>query len=187
MIDHWCRHVMNDEVQKKVRSLEYKKMAVLEISGTAWKDFGFKSYESVSYPEFDICKDVLDKTYDIVIAEQVFEHIKDPSSAADNVLSMLKKRGLFIITTPFFIKYHPSPLDLYRWTPDGMKVFLSQHGFGPIESFGWGNKECLVGDFDDWHYYDPNKHSLKNDPEFPIVVWAFAYRGTKNLKEPSDC
>lgn len=51
----------------------------------------------------------LDLTFDVVIAEQVFEHLQDPYSAARNVWRMLKEDGIFLIATPFLIRIHNLP------------------------------------------------------------------------------
>lgn len=167
---------MNEELAKSVKKLKPKKLDVLEISGEAWAGFGFKSYEHVDYPDFDICKQTLDKQYDLIIAEQVFEHIPDPLSAAKNVHSMLREGGVFLISTPFLIHYHPSPLDLWRWTKEGMATFLAGVGFRNVNAQAWGNKQCVVASFDNWDYYDKKAHSLENDPNYPIVVWALAQK-----------
>lgn len=172
--DHWCRKVMNGATQKIVEELSPEKLDVLEISGNAWYRFGFKSYEVASYPDFDICLNVVNKKYDLIIAEQVFEHIRRPISAARNILEMLKDGGSAIITTPFLLKYHPSPLDLWRWTPNGLRIILEEAGFSVISSSGWGNRDCVIKNLDSWQVYDPNIHSLHNEEDFPVVVWAHA-------------
>jgi 2-polyprenyl-3-methyl-5-hydroxy-6-metoxy-1,4-benzoquinol methylase len=123
-IPHWCRTVMNQATVDFIVSLGPARLDALEISGAAWRDAGFRSYEQVTYPAFDICRDRTSRTYDIIIAEQVFEHIRRPNHAARNVLGMLRRHGVFVITTPFLIKYHPEPLDLWRWTAAGMQAFL---------------------------------------------------------------
>jgi hypothetical protein len=74
-VDHWCRAVMNRETDRIVRQLGPADLDVLEISGSEWSEFGFRSYENVNWPEFDVCKDRLIRDYDLIIAEQVFEHI----------------------------------------------------------------------------------------------------------------
>lgn len=182
MIDQWCRRVMNEEVEKKVRTMPYKKMSALEISGAEWKDFGFKSYENVQFPDFDICKQTKNKLYDIIIAEQVFEHIEDPWSAAENIFKMLKKDGVLVITTPFLIKFHPAPLDMWRWSKEGLRVFLEKYGFKDVETFSWGNKICVVENLENWPAYEEGHHSLKNEEDYPIVVWGFAYRRKINSR-----
>jgi len=181
MIDMWCRQVMNTEVENRVRSMPYKQLKVLEISGTEWKDFGFKSYKSLNFPEFDICKQVTDERFDLIIAEQVFEHIEDPEAAARNIFKMLEPGGTFLITTPFMIKYHPSPLDMWRWTKQALKVFLEKIGYRQVETFSWGNKECLIANLEDWPKYDEDRHSLENDEDYPIMVWGFARRPKRGL------
>src|SRR5690348_8054748 len=89
----WCRVVMDQETEKMVRKLPYKDLSVLEISGTKWANFGFKNYTSVQYPEFDICSQVHPDKFDLIIAEQVFEHLLRPYSAAKNVYQMLNVNG----------------------------------------------------------------------------------------------
>lgn len=170
---------MNKEILQFVKSLKYKKMKVLEISGKEWGNFGFREYESLCYPEFDICKESNGKQYDLIIAEQVFEHIIDPDSAADNIYKMLSPGGILLVTTPFLIKYHPSPLDLWRWTKEGLKVLFERHKFTGVLSYSWGNKECVVVNLDDWPYYDKKLHSLDNDDDFPVVVWCYAFKDKK--------
>ena len=150
----------------------------LEISGDAWRDTGFKSYANVSFPSFDICRDRLAiSNYDMIIAEQVFEHISDPQWAAENVFQGLRPGGTFVITLPFLVRWHPMPIDNQRWTAPGLKLFLERAGFSHVEAWMWGNRDCLIANLDDWPIYNPGKHSLKNDPAFPVVVWGVARRG----------
>jgi len=174
MIDMWCRKVMNDEIEKWAQKLPHKQLKVLEVSGTEWKDFGFMSYTSLAFPAFDICKETTDDQFDLIFAEQVFEHIEDPAAAANNILKMLKPGGVFLITTPFLIKYHPAPLDMWRWTKEALKVFLEKQGYVQVETYSWGNKECLIANLEDWPPYDEDRHSLDNDVDYPIMVWGFA-------------
>jgi SAM-dependent methyltransferase len=165
---------MNRATGSHVEALGPPSLDVLEISGVAWSGFGFRSYESVDYPGFDISRERTPQTYDLIIAEQVFEHLRYPMDAARNVLRMLRVGGTFVITTPFLIKFHPSPLDLWRWTADGLQAFLEDAGFDDVEAASWGNRDCVSGNFDFWPYYDPEKHSLESESDFPVVVWAFA-------------
>ncbi len=83
----------------------------------------------MDYPEFDITKQTIPKQFDVIIAEQVFEHLRHPYAAARNVRAMLKDDGVFLIATPFLIRIHGQPNDYTRWTPDGLKAFLEDCGF----------------------------------------------------------
>ena len=115
--------------------------------------------------------------FDLVIAEQVFEHILRPDRAACSIYQMLRPEGHFVISTPFLLKVHEAPLDLYRWTERGMRQLLETAGFTVISTASWGNRECLFADMEPglgWTAYDPSVHSLHNEPQFAIVVWAFA-------------
>ncbi len=175
----WCRVVMNREIEQFIRSLDCPRIDALEISGSGSEGrYDFRSYRTVQYPEYDVCKEPLARNqFDLVIAEQVFEHILRPDRAAAHVYQMLRPGGTFVVGTPFLLRLHEEPLDLYRWTERGMRELLETAGFTVIATSAWGNRECLFADtrFDSgWTQYDPLVHSLKNERHFPIVVWAFA-------------
>jgi SAM-dependent methyltransferase len=176
-VDHWCRVVMNAATQEIVGQLPFPSFDVLEVSGTSWRAAGFRSYRSVSYPGFDICRETLPEQFDLVIAEQVFEHLRSPFSAARNVLQMLRPGGYFQITTPFLIRFHPEPLDLWRWTKDGLRFFLEDVGFSQAATQSWGNKECLIANLDQWVEFEP-QHRLQDDPRYPLVVWGLARKAS---------
>jgi SAM-dependent methyltransferase len=175
--EHWVRVVMNRETKKFVRSLSPETLSVLEISGYRWGEWmPFGRYQSVRYPAFDICQSILDETFDLIIAEQVFEHLQWPYRAGKNVYQMLAPGGHFLITTPFLIRVHRAPIDCSRWTETGMKHFLAECGF-PLEHIrtgSWGNRACLRANFSRWRMYRPWLHSLKNEADFPVSVWAIA-------------
>ncbi len=174
---HWARFVMDRETARFVSGLSVQSMSALEISGTRWQNAGFQSYESVNYPDYDICeKPYRVEAFDAVFAEQVFEHVLWPFRAVRHVFQMLRPNGVFVITTPFMLKVHHIPIDCCRWTELGLKHLLAEGGFplARIQTGSWGNRRCVVGNFDEWQNYIPLLHSLKNEPDFPVVVWAFA-------------
>lgn len=175
---NWSRVVMNNATQTLVSSLDYKSFETLEISSSnsQWKSFGFKSYTSLDYPAFDICKDNIPSKFDLIIAEQVFEHLKYPYKAGLNVFNSLSETGYFLITTPFLVKVHNHPIDCTRWTELGLKYFLEEVGFklNNIVTGSWGSKECVVANFNNWVTYDPAIHSLINEEHLPYHVWALA-------------
>ena len=175
----WCRVVMNQEIERFIRSLDCSHIDTLEISGTGSQSrYNFRSYQNTQYPDYDICKEPLARQqFDLVIAEQVFEHVLRPDQAAVNIYQMLRPGGIFVISTPFLLKVHGAPFDLYRWTEDGMRQLLETAGFTVMKTASWGNLECLLADMKpglDWTLYNPRRHSLHNEPQFAIVVWAFA-------------
>jgi SAM-dependent methyltransferase len=175
----WLRQVANSEMEALVGSLHPQERRVLEISGTFWQRDGlFKSYRSVDYPEFDICQDQLTDRFDLIIAEHVFEHLLWPYRAGRNVYEMLAPGGSFLIATPFLVRIHNHPVDCSRWTELGLRCLLQECGFQDqnILTKSWGNRRCVVANFDRWQAYRPWRDSLRNEPAFPMIVWALATR-----------
>lgn len=177
---HWARVVMAQETKKLVHKLNINEMDAFEISGSYWGNLSrnWKTYTSSSYPQFDICNTDISTKYDIIFAEQIFEHLPYPYRAAKNVYRMLRPGGYFLPTLPFLIKIHKVPMDCSRWTPQGLKFFLSDCGFpeDKIEVYSWGNRDCAIANFDKWTEFDPKVHSLHDEPELPVVVWALAQK-----------
>ena len=126
--NQWCRVVMDRSTEELISGLDYKNFSTLEISGTKWRDFGFKEYTSVFYPELDLCQNTLNEKFDLIIAEQVFEHLQKPYRAGLNVFEMLNANGHFLLTTPFLIKIHPTPDDCTRCHKRALNTFLRSAG-----------------------------------------------------------
>jgi SAM-dependent methyltransferase len=170
---------MNREARKLIRDLRPVPHKVLEISGEQWGQWeAFREYRSVHYPEFDLCASTLDEKFDLILAEQVFEHLLWPYRAGKNVYAMLNKGGYFFITTPFLVRVHWYPEDCSRWTETGIKHLLAECGFAldRIRTGSWGNRACVRANFARWTLYRPLFHSLRNEPEFPVVVWVLAQK-----------
>lgn len=172
---HWCRIVMDERTQQFISNLNYKDLSVLEISGNTWEHFGFKEYKNCFFPDFDICKnfDNYPFKYDLIILEQVLEHIHDPVLALSNIKKLLNKDGVVLITTPFLIRVHGDPNDYWRWTKDGLRILLESNGYSILELDSWGNKDCLIANLNKWARFEKNMN-LDNDPNLPLVVWCFA-------------
>ena len=173
----WVRVVMYQRCFSFVRDLGPERLDVLEISaGPQWRDrFVFRSYTGTEYPEFDICDQQLPRKFDLIIADQVFEHLKWPYRAGRNVLEMLRPGGHLLICVPFLIRLHGSPIDCSRWSQAGLSYFLQECGFpeSGIATDSWGNRACVIANLTGWRkrgLFRP----LHNEPDFPVMVWAFA-------------
>lgn len=176
----WSRVVMKEACTQLLNALPCAEYSTLEISGHKWRTFGFKHYQTADYPDFDLCREVLPERFDLIIAEQVFEHLRYPYRAGRHVLEMLKPGGYFLISVPFLVKVHEIPIDCTRWTELGLKHFLEECGF-PLDDIvtgSWGNRACIIANFEDWIMYNPPEHPLHNEPEFPYHVWALARRSS---------
>lgn len=176
--EHWQREVMNAAVADHIASLVPQRLTAAEISGNAHGDKPWKEYVSLPHPAFDLCAPLREEPrFDVVICEQVLEHVVDPQTAATNLRGLCAPGGRVIVTTPFLIRVHELPLyglrDYWRFTPRGLQALLEQAGL-EVETVGsWGNRQCVVGNFNRWSARR-RWHSLRNESEFPVQVWAFA-------------
>jgi SAM-dependent methyltransferase len=90
----------------------------------------------------DICRKTFLDTYpdfsgsfDVIYSNNVFEHFDRPWIAADNLLTLLKPGGLCITIVPFSQRYHESPGDFFRYTPQGIiSLFESAGRIAVLES-----------------------------------------------------
>jgi SAM-dependent methyltransferase len=148
-----------------VRSLGPEQLDVLEVSAglQSAREYRFRSYTPTQYPGFDLCTQTLPARFDLIVADQLFEHLRWPYRAGRNVRAILTPGGVFLIT------------DCTRWTAEGLYYFLQECGFHPagITVDQWGNRACVKANFVTWRKRGPFG-SLENEPDFPIVVWAFA-------------
>src|SRR5918994_4538605 len=92
-----------------------------EISGESHADKPWREYTSLMYPDFDLCAPIEDRgRFDVVICEQVLEHVDDPWGAAANLRELAVPGGHVIVSTPFLIKVHELALfalrDYWRFT-----------------------------------------------------------------------
>jgi SAM-dependent methyltransferase len=184
--EQWVRKAADLQIVRMVSELRPERFSALEISGGIWKTrVAFRSYVSLDFPEFDICAAPPPGTYDFIAAEHVFEHLLYPYRAARNVFAALNPGGYFLMATPFMVGLHPCPHDCTRWTEEGAKYFLSEAGF-PLELIrtgSWGNRKCIKANFKRAIRYRRLLHSLKNEGNMPVTVWALA---RKPGRLPSD-
>ena len=178
----WIRVVMYEEAFRFIQSLGPEHLDVLEISaGPQWRrQFDFRSFTETQFPEFDICAQRLDRQFDLIIADQIFEHLPWPHRAGRNVFAMLRPGGWFVVATPFLVRVHNVPIDCYRWTERGLSYLLQDCGFAEpdIRTGSWGNRACVWANFRKWRTYGWYR-PLSNEPNFPAIVWAFAHRSKR--------
>ena len=180
------RVVMNRASRKMIQSLGPEQLDVAEISGKWGAGMPFRSYRQYRYPEYDICTGPLrDEAggilrFDLILANQVWEHLDRPYAATRNVLGMLRPGGYFWVAVPFFIPFHAAPNDCSRWSARGLHNLLVEAGFDAekIRAEQWGNRNAARRNTEDvWPpEYDPACDSLDNEPDMPICAWALAQR-----------
>ena len=177
---NWLRVKQMEAFEAFLKEDDRSNRSVLEVSpgwNAYWKKL-CRTYTSVDYPEFDICRDRLGRQFSIVIADQVLEHVKRPVEAAKNIHAMTEPGGWALVATPFLFRVHARPHDFSRWTPSGLKQLMIEGGFHEdhVSAFSWGNKACARA-----HIGGPVRaygwgRDMSNDEEYPMMVWSFAQR-----------
>ena len=178
------RVVMQRSSRKMIRGLGPETLDVAEISGKWGAQFGFRSYSQFRYPDHDICAGPFTddqgalQLFDLILANQVWEHLDRPYAATRHVRAMLRPGGHFWLAVPFYIPYHAAPNDCSRWTARGLKNLLIEAGFPEdgIAAHQWGNRGAALKNLSgDWPpVYEPDADSLDDDPDMPICAWAIA-------------
>jgi len=84
--------------------------------------------------DFDSKTTLPDNHADIILSNQVLEHVDSPSGYLQEALRILKPGGTIILTTHGYWFYHPTPNDYWRWTSAGLRKTVEAEGF-TITSF----------------------------------------------------
>lgn len=70
------------------------------------------------------CPEIPDGSYDVVLSVDVFEHIDRPWLAGREIVRLLRPGGLSYQSTLFSWRYHPCPIDFWRYTPEALAFLL---------------------------------------------------------------
>ncbi len=185
---HFARYAMYLDmmnfVRKDLRISDMKNPRILELGGSNHfmrKVFDHANYEvAENIPVNDIQDLAGFKTedYDIVILEQVLEHVPDPWKAMEEIRRIIKKGGWLINSVPFMIKVHRCPADYWRFTKEGLEVMHS--GFSEVIVKSWGTRDIAIEQIRQnkfvrtYEMREKGLFSLENDEEYPVSVWAYA-------------
>jgi SAM-dependent methyltransferase len=173
---HWIRLVMNRVVGEELERLSPHTLDAVEISGRVHEMRPWKSYTAYDFPDFDLCDPPSSMPqFDVVLCEQVLEHVADPWRAMRTLHDLARPGGYVVATTPFLYRLHYQPDDFWRFTPRGMEVLVRSADLEIRTLDAWGNSGCVKANFG-----LPRQHrfwqSLRNDPLLPVVVWVIAQR-----------
>ncbi len=106
--------------------------------------------------------------FDLIITQEVLEHVESPFVAIKEIHRVLKKGGYAYIQLPFIIGYHPCPKDYWRFTHEGLIALVKSADFeivridtavGPAVGFYRILVEFLaiVSSVFYWRFYKPAK------------------------------
>ena len=89
---------------------------------------------------------VEDGSFDVVLCTQVLEHCDDPAQAVRELRRVTAPGGRVLASTHGVQWYHPSPVDYWRWTQEGLRRLFSTNADWrelEIEPSG-GTTACLA-------------------------------------------
>jgi len=91
-----------------------------------------------AFKNVDIVADISDMpfkdaTVDAIVCDSVMEHVANSRKVLNEMFRILKPSGTLIVTFPFLYPYHSSPDDFYRWSEQGIRFTLKEHGFEVLE------------------------------------------------------
>ena len=70
---------------------------------------------------------VEDGSFDVVLCTQVLEHCDDPARAVRELRRVTASGGRVLCSTHGVQVYHPSPVDYWRWTHEGLRRIFEQN------------------------------------------------------------
>src|SRR5687768_9225332 len=79
---------------------------------------------------------VEDGRFDVVIFNQVMEHLPDPLSVLKELARVLKPGGRMICTAPLFYEEHEEPYDFFRYTQFAWRHLIREAGL-TLERLDW--------------------------------------------------
>jgi len=134
--------------------------------------------------------------FDVIVALECIEHLKNPKNALANFKLLLKEKGVLIISTPNKVfSQFKNPYHLHEFTVDTLTDFLSKN-FSSIKVFGQQKFEEKRGriNFSQIVHFLPKRvqkiilrtctslYDLIHIPISPSIVWLY-YRNPAQFED----
>lgn len=104
-----------------------------------------------------------DESIDCVISFQVIEHIKHDREFVREVWRVLKKGGVFVVSTPNRpMSLTRNPWHIREYTAEEFSALLGEH-FEGVEALGVEGNEKV------WEYYENNRRGVERIARFDIL------------------
>jgi SAM-dependent methyltransferase len=84
--------------------------------------------KEVIYGDICNCPEIEDETFDVVFSFDVFEHLKKPWDAANECIRITKRGGIIICRSLFSYRYHPEPVDYWRFSSQCLEYLFIDSG-----------------------------------------------------------
>ncbi len=131
--DRWTR--IQTVAQEALEAAGLAGGRMLEIGGrrnprnTDFPDFEYHALDLKGAPDANIkimrgditrCPQIEDESFDFIFSLDVFEHIDKPWLAGAEIQRLLAPGGVTMHSTLFAWRYHPCPIDYWRYSPAGL-------------------------------------------------------------------
>lgn len=74
------------------------------------------------------CPEIESDQFDVVFSHSVFEHLTEPWEAAKECYRITKPGGMLLHIAPFAWRYHPCPIDYFRFSAQGFRFLFERAG-----------------------------------------------------------
>lgn len=88
-----------------------------------------------------------DSSFDSVFTSEVFEHVFNLPQILPEINRVMKKDAVILITCPFAIAEHETPVDFARYSSFGLKHIMEENGFEIIVQEKLGNSIEVITQF----------------------------------------
>lgn len=138
------KNLLYSKIREYAENHKKERLVFLDVGGGSgkskvrWESIGFEyiilecdkniKAEKVIYTDICECPEIPNDSYDIVYSNNVFEHLKQPWKAAEEISRILKPGGLALHITVFSWRYHPVPVDMFRYSSDGLRYLFERTG-----------------------------------------------------------
>lgn len=125
----------------------------------------FEGYENVEYQQMNVppLVGIADESVDCVISFQVIEHIKQDVAFVQEVYRVLKKGGIFVVSTPNRpMSLTRNPWHVREYNAEEFSALLGST-FEEMEALGVEGNEKV------WEYYEKNREGVRKITRFDIL------------------
>lgn len=173
----WARQELNVRVAEILRPMVPTQSRAAGIENDHWSQMHWRSFDTVPLDVIDegVVAPELSGAFDVVVCDQYLNQVSDPLRSLGSLVQLVRPGGTVIVATPFLIKVHPFPGDLWRFTAEGLASLMQRAGLTAVHVESWGNRSCARANLRRW---TPRRrwHSTRNEPEYPVVVWGSGVR-----------
>jgi SAM-dependent methyltransferase len=134
------RHALADWLRSEAARLAGQQVRILDVGCGPKPYYPFFADVASEYVGVDVVENpaaelrgavealpVEDASFDLVLCTQVLEHADDPAKAVSELRRVTRPGGRVLASTHGVQVYHPSPVDYWRWTHEGLRRLFSEH------------------------------------------------------------